>query len=128
MIFDYLYYKLNQATLKGSLKDVSNIAVPAYISCLIAANLLVLNAFLAKTTSIPFLFSNAKLAGFFCLGLILVFKLYYNQKRIESVLQKHSVEDNRQRVKGNIFISVYVAVSFLLIFAVAFFKPGQLNH
>ncbi|MFN0081422.1 MAG: hypothetical protein ACKVOM_02805 [Ferruginibacter sp.] len=128
MIFDYLYYKLHHATLKGSLKDVVNIAAPAYIGCLIGANTLVLNAFLAKTINVPFLFSNPKLAGFFCLGLIVVFKFYYNQKRVEGVLKKYSIEDNKQRIKGNIFVSLYVAASFLVIFAVAFFKPGQLNH
>lgn len=128
MILDYLYYKLYQATLKGSLKDIVNIAVAAYIGCLIAANILVVNAFFAKTINIAFLFSNKKLAGLFCLGLIVVVKLYYNENRIASILKKYSNEDNKQRVRGNIFISLYVAASFLLIFAVAFFKPGQLNN
>lgn len=128
MILDYLYYKLHQATLKGSLKDVVTIAVASYIGCLAAANLLVLNAFLSKTINIPFLFSNKTLAGVFCLGLIVVTKIYYNETRIENVLKKHSNESKKQKIKGNIFVSLYVAVSFLLIFVVAFFKPGQLNN
>ena len=126
MVLDYLYYKLHQATLKGSLKDVANIASSAYIGSLIASNTLVINGFLAKIFVMPFLFSDSRFAATFCLILIIITKLYYNKKREKIILEKYSSETNMLRVRGNIFISLYVALSFLLIFAIAFYKPGHL--
>jgi hypothetical protein len=42
------------------------------------------------------------------------------------VLEKYSHESNRQRIRGNAVVITYAILSFLLIFAVAFYKPGYL--
>lgn len=123
---DYLYYKLYQAVLKGSLRDIPRIAAPVFLGGLVSVNLLVINALLAKFDIVPFFFTNKKYAGVLAAILIFTAFIYYRDLKSKHVLEKYSQESNSQRIKGNIIIAMYVAISFLSIFAVAFFRPGKL--
>ncbi len=125
-MFEYLYYKLYQAVLKGSLRDIPRIITPIFLGCVISVNLLVINALLAKLDVITFFFTNKKYAGVLAAVLIALAILYYRDKKADYVLEKYSQENRSERIRGNIIVSVYVAISFLAIFAVAFFKPGKL--
>ena len=108
------------------MKDIPNIAAGAWFGALIAANTLVISGFLSKTISLPFLFANPKQGAWFTGILIGLVILYYRKDKRESILEKYSQESNNDRRKGNAIVAVYVALSFLLIFAVAFFRPGKL--
>ncbi len=125
-MLNYLYYKLYQAVLKGSLKDIPEFIAPVYLGGLIGINFIVINAFLAKMNLIPFVFTNPKQGSFLIAFLIILAFIYFGKAKRETVIKKYEVETNRQRIKGNAIVSVYVGISFLLIFAVAFFKPGYL--
>ena len=91
---------------------------------LIALNIFVIVGFLAKLDLLPF-YSNKHQAGLSVVACIILTTFYFNKKRIELILKKYSQESNRKRIKGNIIVSLYVAISFLSIFAVAFFRPGK---
>jgi hypothetical protein len=125
-MFDYLYYKLYQAALKSSVKDIPHIAAAAWFGALIGANILVIYLFLVKINTLPYLFRNSKQGGWFFALFIVFAMLYYRKDKREFILEKYSQESERKRVRGNIIVSVYVALSFLLLFAVAFFRPGKL--
>lgn len=124
-MIDYLYYKLYVASLHSSLRDIAQFVAPVYFGGVVSANVLVLNGFLAKANILPFLFSNSKQGAGFALVMIIVAFIYFRKKH-EHIIEKYSHETNRERVKGNIIVSIYVALSFLLIFAVAFFRPEKL--
>ncbi|KIC93925.1 hypothetical protein OI18_15195 [Flavihumibacter solisilvae] len=125
-MFDYLYYKLYQATLKSSLNAIPHFMAPVYLGGLISVNVLVLNAFLAKMDVFPFLFSSTVTGGVFAILLIIAAMSYYRKDKREHILDKYSQESKNERIKGNVIVAIYVSISFLLIFAVAFFKPGKL--
>lgn len=125
-MFDYLYYKIYQAVLKGSLRDIPRFVTPVFLAGLISINLLVLNAFLTKIDIVPFLFSNKIAAALLVLMLMLVALIYYRGYKSDSVLNKYSQEGRTERIRGNVIVWVYVILSFLLIYAVAFFRPGKL--
>ena len=125
-MFDYLYYKLYQASLKSSLSDIPQYTAPIYFGGLISANLLVLNAFLAKFDLMPFLFSSGVGGISFVALLIVLTILYFRKDRSNRIVEKYSGENKSQKIKGNAIVAIYVAVSFLLIFAIAFFRPGKL--
>src|ERR1700692_546360 len=125
-MLNYLYYKLYRAALKSSVKDIPNIAAGAWFGGLISANLLVIYLFLVKINILPYLFGNSMQGGWFFALFIVLAILYYKKDKRESILEKYSQESNDERRKGNTIVAVYVALSFLLIFAVAFFKPGTL--
>lgn len=125
VMLNYLYYKLYQAIIKGSLRDIPQYIAPVYLGALICANILVVNAFLAKIDIMPFLFFNRTQSSMICIGLIILTVIFYNNKRRDALLELYSKESNRSRIRGNIIVSIYVAVSFLSIFAVAFFRPGK---
>jgi hypothetical protein len=125
-MLDYLYYKLYQASLKSSLRDIPEFFAPAFLGGLISANALVISAFLAKLDVLPFLFSSKEKGGAFAAILIILAMFYYKKNKRSLIINKYSKENDIKRKRGNVIVAVYVVLSFLLIFAVAFFKPGQL--
>ena len=125
-MFDYLYYKLYQASLKSSLKDMPQILAPIYMGALIGLNIIIINGFLVKIAMLPFLFKNPKLAGWLNAMLIALAMLYYRKEKRKSVIDKYSQESEKKRIRGNIAVTIYVSLSLILIFAVAFFRPGKL--
>lgn len=124
-MLNYLYYKLYQASLRSSLRDIPEFLAPVFLGGLVSANVLVISAFLAKLDVAPFLFANSKQGGIFALVLIILLMLYYRKERYKAILKKYSQENEKQRIRGNILVALYVAISFLSIFAVAFFRPGK---
>ena len=124
-MFHYLYYKLYQATLKGSLNDIAEYASSIYFGGLITLNIFVILGFLAKLKLMSFPFSNKYEVGIsmvICIVFSLIYFLY--KKRYKKIVEKYLKEDRKKRVRGNIIVSVYVVISFLSIFAVAFFRPN----
>jgi len=124
MVIDYVYYKFFQAALKSSVKDIPHIAASAWLGGIIAANIFVVVGFLAKVTEKPLIFSSPQQGGWMAAVLIVIALVYYGKGRRYKTLEKYSSETNKQRIKGNVIVSVYVGLSFLLIFAVAFYRPG----
>src|SRR4030095_3661518 len=125
-MIDYLYYKLYNAFLKSSLKDIPNLTASASLGGLLGLNIIVINAFLAKMGLCPFLFKSSKLGGWLNAALILLALLYFTGKRRELIFKKYTHESEASRKKGNAIVWVYVILSVALIFAVAFYKPGKL--
>jgi hypothetical protein len=124
-MFDYLYYKLYQAALKSSLYDIPEFMAPVSFGCLISANVLVISGFLSNVSGIPFLFSTTQQASLFALLMMFLTTLYFRKDKRKSILKKYSMESNEDRVRGNTLIAIYVGVSFLLIFVVAYLKPNR---
>lgn len=120
-MIDYLYYKLYRATLRSSVRDIAEYVAPVYLGGAISTNLLVLNGFLARLNIIPFFLKSGMQGGIFVLILIAVTFFYYRAK-YKKIVAKYWNETKSERIKGNIVVSVYIGVSFLLIFAVAFFR------
>lgn len=125
-MLNYLYYKLYGAALKSSLRDIPSFMAAVSFGGLISANVLVISAFLAKLDIMPFIFSSKEEASVFAFIIIIFIMFYFREKRFKSIIRKYSQESNKERIRGNIIVAVYVALSFLLIFAVAFYKPGKL--
>jgi hypothetical protein len=125
-MIDYLYYKLYQATLKGSLRDIPQFIAPVYFAGLISINILVVYVFFVKIDILPYIFRNAKQAGWLVGLLIVLSLLYFGKVKREAILQKYSNEDREKRIRGNIIVAIYVALSFLLIYVIALFRPGKL--
>ncbi len=125
-MFEYLYYKLYQAALKSSLKDIPHIAAACWLSCLLSLNIFLINAILAKTISLHWFFKDYRTGGWFALILIILLILFFTKERRSAIIEKYSKEGNTQRIRGNVIVSVYVALSLILTFVVAFYKPGKL--
>lgn len=125
-MLDYLYYKLYQSVLKSSLWDIPEYIAPVYLGGVININILVIFAFLVKIDIGLFPFPDKVEAGVLCVTLIILMMFIYRKKRSEDVLKRYQQETNKQRIRGNIIVAAYVGISFLLIFAVAFFRPGKL--
>lgn len=125
-MFNYLYYKLYQASLKSSLSDIPEFLTPMFLGGLISANTLVLSALLAKLNVLPFLFANRTQGGIFAFVLIVITMFFYRKARYQPILKKYSNESEKERIRGNIMVAIYVAISFLSIFAIAFFRLGKL--
>lgn len=125
-MFNYFYYKFYQASLKSSLSDIPEFLAPVLMGGLISANILVINALLAKLDVVPFLFTNHTQGGLFTTVVIIFTRFYYSEARYLLIVKKYVQESEKERIRGNLIVGVFVAVSFMAIFAVSFFKPGVL--
>ena len=126
-ILDYLYYKIYRATLIGSLKDIAEFVTPLYLAGLIGLNLLVLGTFLRKINLLPVFFQSKKQVIVFMICLFAIsLTLFLYRKRYKKIITKYRRENEQERKKGNLFVWIYVIISFLLIFIAAFYRPGKL--
>ena len=123
----YLYYKLYRASLKSSLHETAEFTATIFLGCLITINIIVISAFLAKIDVLPFLFSSKEQGALFCFTSIVLTNIYFlRKKRYKTIVKQYAQETDKKRIQGNIIVGIYVVVSFLLMFAVALFKPGKL--
>ena len=124
---DYLYYKLYKATLVGSLKDIAEWAAMIYFSGLIFVNLFVAGAFLRKVDILPIFFTGKdQVIAFMIVLFIGAYFLFLHKKRYKIIIAKYEKESEQKRKKGNMVVWLYVIISFLLIYFVAFYKPGKI--
>ena len=125
-LLSYLYYKLYSAALLSSLKDIPHFTACVWLSGLIGTNILVIYLFLVKINAVPYLFTSYKQGGWLIALTIIIAIIFFNKTRREAILNSYSDEAKKSRVKGNIITWTYVGISFLSIFAVAFFRKGHL--
>lgn len=126
-MFHYLYYKLYQATLKGSLNDVAEYAASIYFGGLIGVNFLVINLLVIKLEIIPNLFQENNWGKWYILIFVILSCVYFlYNRRYKAIIDKYSQESKKNRIKGNTIVVIYVAISFFSIFAIAFFRNGKL--
>lgn len=126
-ILDYLYYKIYRANLIGSAKNIAQFVAPIYLSGLILINIFVLGAFLRKIDLLPFFFRDKRQIIAFLIFLFVISNfLFLYKKRYKKIISKFERESEHDRKRGNLIVWLYTIISFLLIFAVAFYKPGKL--
>jgi hypothetical protein len=126
-VFDYLFYKIYRATLLGSLKDIAAFATTCYFSLLIFINIYVAAAFLKKIDLIPFFVTRKiQLGILICLFIAINYFFFIHSGRYKQIIMNYEQEVESRRKRGNLIVWVYVLVSFLMIFAIAFYKPGKL--
>lgn len=125
-MFHYLYYKLYQASLKSSLRDIPEFMTAVSFGGLISLNIITLCMLFAKLDIIPFLFANQTQGGIFAFINIILTMLYYRKKRCQLIIDRYSQEDRKERIRGNIIVVTYVTISVLLMFIVPLFRPGKL--
>ena len=122
----YLYYKLYRAAKASSLNSTAEFKATIFFGGLIAANIFVLTGYFDKLNILPFMFSNKNQASLFGVICIAFTSFYFlNNKRYKLIIKKYTDESDKQRIKGNILVAIYVAISFLSIFAIAFFRNGE---
>ncbi|AZI66170.1 hypothetical protein EIB71_00075 [Kaistella daneshvariae] len=125
-MFHYLYYKLYQASLKSSLRDIPEFMTAVSFGTLLSLNFITLCMLFAKLDIIPFLFANQTQGGIFAFINIILTMLYYRKKKSQSIIDSYSQEDRTERIKGSVMVAIYVAISVLLMFIVPLFRPGEL--
>lgn len=124
-MFNYLYYKLYRASLKSSLQDIPAFFTAILMGTLLSTNILVITMLLFKLEIIPLHYSSKNQASISTFLLIALIGLYYNKRRRLVIFQEYEKESENKRKRGNMVVTLYVALSFISIFAVAFFKPGR---
>jgi uncharacterized membrane protein len=122
----YLYYRIYQAALRGSLRDVAHIVSPIYFGCLMGLNLIVFYLWLVKVGIIPYIFPSAKAGGVVVLVCIIGSLFYFTQYRREVIVNRYSSEQIRSRRRRGSLVVLYLIISILLIYFIGLYKPGIL--
>ena len=122
----YLFYRLYRAYLTNSgYSQIPDFSASMHLVLLISLNVLTLNLFLVKLKLTSYsLLSINKFMPFLLAFCLISFIYFANKKRQKKIIEKYSTENNTDRIRGSIIVGIYVALSFLLIFAVAFFRHG----
>ena len=123
-MINYLYYKLYRSYSKKNLGSTPEFLSAGVLTCLLFINLLVVNAFLAKFNFIPFLISSSVQGGIYIMILLLIILFIFRTNRRDAIIKKYSQESQTESARGNILVIVYVILTILMIFVVAFFRPG----
>ncbi|MHB8859825.1 MAG: hypothetical protein ACYC6Z_10160 [Thermoleophilia bacterium] len=134
-LFDYLYYKFYRAGLRSSLKEM-----PAFVAAVtfggviglniivgvIGLNIIVVSLLIARLKIAPLIFPNKYWGGVLNIAIAILASIYYSGERRQKVIDKYSKETEKLRKRGNLLVKIYVVVSFLSIYAVAFIGPSKL--
>jgi hypothetical protein len=122
----YVFYKLYRANLVGSLKDIAPFAAVCHLACLATLNLLSLYFFLRKLDLMPEVFSLKGLgAGAMVFSICGFFLYFYSGKKYKQIIATYSKESEGERKSGNTYVWIYLVFTILLVFLVAFFRPGK---
>lgn len=124
-MFNYLYYKIYQSVLTGSYRDTPHITSSILMGCLLGINILEVYILLVKLDIIDNALKSKVYGGWLMAISIAFVMLYFGKSRREAILEKYSGENDDARIRGNVIVGVYAALSFLSIFLVAGFKPGK---
>ena len=126
-LINYLYYKIYKANLKGSLNDIAPTAAMLHTCLVISLNLFVLVCFLRKVGLLPFFFRKQQDVIVSLVSLFVAGYFYFlHRKRYTVIIENYENENESERKRGNRIIWIYIILSFLMLFEVAFYKPGIL--
>ena len=121
----YLYYKLYKATLTGSLNDIAPFATSVYFGGLIATNIFVINSFVKKLFAASFFpIITIWVISLYIITITISYIYFIYVVNYKGIIDRYSQESEKQRIKGNIKVAIYVGVSFLLMFIIPLYKPG----
>lgn len=123
----YLYYKLYKSYSKKNVGGTPEIVSAIILTCLLSLNIMMINIFLAKVNIIPFLISNSKQAAvIYTLIILLTMLVIFRKSKREIIFKKYSQESQKDNLRGNIFVIIYISLSMIMFFVVCNFKPGYL--
>lgn len=126
MIIKYLWYKLYRASLKSSLKEIPILFSGALFSLILHINIFTLSLLLSKMDVMPFIYKDKIYAIVGSIILLILTWIYFSGNRAKSIIDSFSIETDKQRVRGNIFVILYVSISITLFFLIIFYRPGYL--
>ena len=125
-MINYLYYKLYKSYSKKNLGSIPEFLSASVLTCLLFINILIINALLAKFNFVPFLISSDRQAGISIIIFLSIVLYIFRKHKRDIIIKKYSQESKRESIRGNIFLIIYVVLTVLMIFVVAFFRPGYL--
>ena len=127
MIFDYFFLKFYNGILKSSL-DFPRFGASLTFGLLVNVNIVEISIVLAKLDILPFLYPDNKPILYISTPIIAtVIFLGYNKNRIEAIKLKFTKDELKpMKRKLNIAFTLYIVLSILAIFILAWWKPGYL--
>jgi len=127
MIFDYFFFKFYNGILKSSL-DFPRFGASLTFGLLVNVNIFEINMVLAKLDIFPFIYPDNKPILYMSTPIIAaVIFLLYNKNRIEAIKSKFSKDEFKpMKRKLNFAFVLYLVLSILAVYIIAWWKPGYL--
>jgi len=115
--FKYLYYKLYRASLKSSYYDIAEFAGASYFGLLIALNIMPIfflsRRLLHNESDIKHIGAMGGLLSLLTMSIAWI--AFLGNGRSKEIIEKYSLEDERSRKRGNLFVSIYVVITVILV-------------
>lgn len=115
----YLYYKLWQTFKRIPTNDMPATNAMIFLCMCHAANLITIHIILATYSLIPLNFNSKTEIYIFSILLFSVITLLdylFLYRNRENLYEKYKDESKRQKLIGNIFLGLYIIISFVLVF------------
>ena len=127
MIFDYFFLKFYNGILKSSL-DFPRFGASLTFGLLVNLNIFETSMVLAKLDILPFIYPDNKPILYISTPVIAaILFLLYNKNRIEAIKLKFSKDELKpMKRKLNIAFILYIVLSIVSVFILAWWKPGYL--
>lgn len=121
---DYLFYKFYRASQRSSIPEVAGLLAEIFLTICLSFNFLAIVALLKKTDVINY-FPSKNDFIYISIGIfLLTCLLHFFKFRYKRIIEKYQNEDRTSKVRGNLIVTLYVILSFVLLLGSAFYKPG----
>ena len=125
MIFDYFFLKLYNGVIRASMQ-FPRFGASLVLGCSVVYYLLAINALLAKSDFLPFVF-NKQIIVISIVIMIVSLILRYKDSRIEAMKLKFASDDFKPKKKIlNILFVLYLVLALYIIIPISLYKPGYL--
>lgn len=115
--FKYLYYKLYRASLKSSYYDIAEFAAATYLGMFMGMNIMTVFFFrrrlLHDESDIKHIGAMGGLLSLITMSIAWI--AFLGNGRSKKIIEQYSLEDERSRKRGNLFVSIYVVITAILV-------------
>ena len=126
-ILQYIYYKILLMHSKGENNITAAGLAVMTISVIFFANIFTIGAFLRKT-NILHRFINKPREGILLMIVLLFINyfLFMHKTKYLNIKEMFVSESKQKRIIGSAFVILYCFLSFILLLAIAAYKPGYM--
>jgi hypothetical protein len=115
MFIDYLFFKFHRFFYRAQGIDYGAWCAMVSISCVVVCNIMTLITLLEVLRFLPLIELSKLHVSLLGIILFIICYIYFiRRKRYTTIYDKYKYEDKAQRIKGAIYVWLYIIISFIL--------------
>ncbi|MGQ1910793.1 hypothetical protein ACT3CE_13515 [Marinifilum sp. RC60d5] len=120
---DYIFYKLYRVSQRSSIPEIAGLLAELIFTICLSFNVLSFIVLLNKMSIIEYYPSKSSFILISVGIFIITSMLFFINSRYKHIVEKYKIESDMARSIGNLFVGVYVVLSFAFLLVIAFYRP-----